>query len=356
MADSRLTQKETGQGATSGMAPGATPKIAVIGLGAMGMGTAKALLDAGLSVTGCDINADALTEFQAAGGNTATTPAEAAKDASIVLLIVVNADQVETVLFGQNGVLTGVSASADASVNSGTAASVSPNATPGTAATHGLGPNPVILQNATVPPAYAEVLATRMPEGVEILDAPISGGAVKARDGELSVMASGSDEAFRRAAPALDAMAATVHNLGDHCGPGSSVKLVNQLLAGVHIATAAEAMALGLRMGLDAQTIYKVITASAGNSWMFENRMAHVLEGDYAPRSAVEIFVKDLGIVTQTGRDLRFPLPLSAAAQQQFTAAAAAGYSRQDDSAVIKVYERLAGIKLPAAANDGAAQ
>ncbi len=326
MTEIQPTQDETGQSAT--------PKIAVIGLGAMGMGTAKALLDAGLSVTGCDINPDALAEFEAAGGHTVQTPADAAKGANIVLLVVVNADQVETVLFGENGVL----ATPDDADASG----------------HALGHNPVILQNATVPPAYAEVLATRMPDGVEILDAPISGGAVKARAGELSVMASGTDEAFRRAQPALDAMAATVHNLGDRCGPGSSVKLVNQLLAGVHIATAAEAMALGLRMGLDANTIYKVITASAGNSWMFENRMAHVLEGDYTPRSAVEIFVKDLGIVTQTGRDLRFPLPLSAAAQQQFTAAAAAGYGRQDDSAVIKVYERLAGIKLPAAANDEA--
>ena len=311
------------------------PAIAVIGLGAMGMGTARAFLDAGLPVTGCDINPQALAEFKAAGGRTANTPAEAAQGASIILLVVVNADQVEAVLFGDDGMLAGA----------GTGVTSAPAC---------LGPKPVILQNATVPPAYAESLAERMPAGVELLDAPISGGAVKARAGELSVMASGSATAFTRAQPALDAMAATVHNLGDRCGPGSSVKLVNQLLAGVHISAAAEAMALGLRMGLDAQTIYKVITASAGNSWMFENRMAHVLDGDYAPRSAVEIFVKDLGIVTQTGRDLHFPLPLSAAAQQQFTAAAAAGHGREDDSAVIKVYERLAGIKLPAAANDSA--
>ncbi len=308
-----------------------TPSIAVIGLGAMGMGTARALLDAGFAVTGCDINPKALREFAAAGGKTAASPAEAARDASVILLIVVNADQVESVLFGEAGVLN----ASDSDTPSGR-----------------LGPKPVILQNATVPPAYAEALAGRMPDGVEILDAPISGGALKARAGELSVMASGTANAFDRAQSVLDTMAATVHNLGNRCGPGSSMKLVNQLLAGVHISAAAEAMALGLRMGIDARTIYNVITASAGNSWMFENRMAHVLDGDYTPRSAIEIFVKDLGIVTQTGRDLRFPVPLSAAAQQQFTAAAAAGLGREDDAAVIKVFERLAGIQLPSAAND----
>lgn len=297
--------------------------VAVIGLGAMGMGTARALLDAGFEVTGCDTNTEAVQAFAAAGGTTARTPAEAARHANVILVIVVNADQVEAVLFGDQGVIH-----AD------------------------LGADPVILQNATVPPAFAESLPARLPAGIELLDAPISGGAVKARDGALSVMASGTSVAFARAESVLESVAATVHRLGDQCGPGSSVKLVNQLLAGIHISAAAEAMALGLRMGLDAETIYRVITASAGNSWMFENRMAHVLEGDYSPRSAVEIFVKDMGIVTETGRSLRFPLPLSAAAQQQFTAASAAGLGREDDSAVIKVYERLAGIRLPAAAND----
>lgn len=303
--------------------------IAVIGLGAMGMGTARALLDKGLPVRGYDINADARAQFAAAGGQPAESIAEAVQGASAILVIVVNAVQVETVLFGEQGIV----AVADT-----------------------LGPNPVILQNATVPPEYAAALPARLPASLAILDAPISGGAAKARSGELSVMASGTPMAFARAATALEAMAATVHHLGDHCGPGSSVKLVNQMLAGVHIAAAAEGMALGIRMGIDPQTLYQVITHSAGNSWMFENRMEHVLEGDYQPRSAVDIFVKDLGIVTETGRSLRFPLPLSAAAQQQFTAAAAAGLGREDDAAVIKVYEKLSGINLPQAANDESEQ
>jgi len=298
--------------------------VAVIGLGAMGLGTARALLDAGFAVTGCDVSPEARERLRAAGGAVTASPAAAARGCDALVLLVVNAAQVEQVLFGEDG------------------------------AAAALAPEAVVLQCATVAPSYAEALPARLPGGAEaLLDAPVSGGAVKARAGELSVMASGSPEAFRRAEPVLAAMAATVHRLGERAGPGSSVKLVNQLLAGVHIATAAEAMALALRMGLDADTVYRVITQSAGNSWMFENRMAHVLAGDYTPRSAVDIFVKDLGIVADTGRELTFPLPLAASALQQFTAASAAGLGRQDDSAVIKVYERLAGIRLPAAANDG---
>ena len=122
------------------------------------------------------------------------------------------------------------------------------------------------------------------------------------------------------------------------------MKVVNQLLAGVHIAVAAEAMALGLRMGLPAEDIYTVITNAAGNSWMFENRMAHVLAGDYTPLSAVNIFVKDLGIVSETTREQEMPAPLAAAALQQFVTARAQGLGQEDDAAVIKIFP---GIELP---------
>ena len=185
-----------------------------------------------------------------------------------------------------------------------------------------------------------------------MLDAPISGGAAKAKSGELSVMASGAAEAFSYASDVLDGMAAKVYRLGDDPGVGSSMKLVNQLLAGVHIATAAEAMALGIRMGLDPEDIFEVITHSAGNSWMFENRVPHILKGDYTPLSAVDIFIKDLNIVHQTGRELSMATPVAASALQQFTSASGAGFGREDDSAIIKVYQRLSGITLPEAAND----
>jgi len=144
----------------------------------------------------------------------------------------------------------------------------------------------------------------------------------------------------------LDAVAAKVYKLGDKAGAGSKVKVINQLLAGVHIAAAAEAMALGLREGVDPAALYEVITHSAGNSWMFENRMPHVLAGDYTPLSAVDIFVKDLGLVLDMARASKFPLPLSSTAHQMFMQASSAGYAREDDSAVIKIFP---GIELPEA-------
>jgi 3-hydroxyisobutyrate dehydrogenase len=183
--------------------------------------------------------------------------------------------------------------------------------------------------------------------GRRYLDAPISGGAVRAAEGQLTVMASGTAEAFAAARPALQAMAGKVYELGDEAGLGSAFKMINQLLAGVHIAAACEAMALAARQGLDLQAVYEVITASAGNSWMFENRVPHILEGDYAPRSAIDIFVKDLGIVQDMARAERFPAPLAAAALQMYLAAAGAGMGQDDDASVARVYAQLSGAKLP---------
>jgi L-threonate 2-dehydrogenase len=162
----------------------------------------------------------------------------------------------------------------------------------------------------------------------------------------MTMMTSGTPAAYALCEPLLNAMAASVYKLGDKAGAGSKVKIINQLLAGVHIAAAAEAMALGLREGVDAAALYEVITHSAGNSWMFENRMAHVLAADYTPLSAVDIFVKDLGLVLDMARASKFPLPLSSTAHQMFMQASTAGFAKEDDSAVIKIFP---GIVLPKA-------
>jgi 3-hydroxyisobutyrate dehydrogenase len=205
--------------------------------------------------------------------------------------------------------------------------------------------------HATVPPSYAVAAAERLAAtGHLYLDAPISGGSARAAAGTLTIMASGPPAAFEAAGPALEAMAERVYRLGDTAGPASTVKMINQHLAGVHIAAAAEAIALGTRAGADPRVLLEVISHSAGSSWMFANRVPRMLAGDYTPHSAVEIFVKDLGIVLDTGKTLRFPLPVAAAAHQQFLAAAAGGLGGADDAAVIKVYERLSGIDVAAAA------
>jgi 3-hydroxyisobutyrate dehydrogenase len=200
---------------------------------------------------------------------------------------------------------------------------------------------------STVPPAFVQTVGQRLQDkGVFLLDAPVSGGVQGASSGTLTIMASGPATAFAACEQVLVAVSSKVYRLGEAPGIGSSVKLINQLLAGVHIAAAAEAMALAARLGLPPQVVFDVISNSAGASWMFTNRVPHMLTGDYTPHSALDIFVKDLGIVLEAGKALRFPLPLAAAAQQLFLMGAAAGFGRVDDAAVVKVYEKLAGMQV----------
>ena len=142
-------------------------------------------------------------------------------------------------------------------------------------------------------------------------------------------------------------MAAKLYELGDAAGQGAAFKMINQLLAGVHIAAASEAIAFAAKQGLDIRKVYEVITASAGNSWMFENRVPHVLDGDYTPRSAVDIFVKDLGIIQDMARTAKFPVPVSAAALQMFLMTSASGMGRDDDASVARMYARVTGTRLP---------
>ena len=299
-------------------APAATLPVAVIGLGSMGFGMAQSLRRAGLTVSGCDIDEAVRARFAAEIGRAAATPAEAAAGASVVVCVVVNAHQTEAVLFGPNGVAAAMPAGA------------------------------VFVSSATMDPDVARGLAARLEAtGRLYLDAPISGGAQRAAEGALTILASGSAAAFATARPALDAMAARLYELGDAPGIGASFKMINQLLAGVHIAAASEAITLAARQGLDLRKVYEVITASAGNSWMFENRVPHVLDGDYRPRSAVDIFVKDLGIIQDMGRSARFATPVAAAALQMFLMAAGAGMGRDDDASVARIYAQLSGTALP---------
>jgi 3-hydroxyisobutyrate dehydrogenase len=293
-------------------------RAAVIGLGSMGWGAALSLLKAGFTVRGCDLRSDILTRFTEAGGDACTTPAAAAETADIILVYVINSKQVEEVLFGPNGALE--------------------TAKPGT----------VLLLCATMAPSATIAIAERLEAaGMLVVDAPVSGGHVRALAGEITVMASGSQEAFDQAAPTLDAISAKVFRLGDRPGAGSQVKMINQLLAGVHIAATAEAMTLAAKAGIDLKTLYEVIRVSAGSSWMFENRGEHIVSGDYSPRSAVNIFVKDLGIVTSEAEKARAITPLAASALSLFVEASEAGLGQEDDAAVTKILARKSGIILP---------
>ena len=292
--------------------------VGVIGLGAMGLGVARSLLRAGFAVHACDVRAPVLEAFAAEGGIACASPAEMGGKCDVVVTLVVNAAQTETVLFGSEE-------------KPGAVASMKPGG--------------VVIACATVAPAFAVELGKRVEAaGLQMIDAPVSGGAARAASGEMTLMTSGPAAAYAASEDVLAAMAGKVYRLGDAHGAGSKVKIINQLLAGVHIAAAAEAMALGLREGVDPDALYDVITHSAGNSWMFENRVPHILAGDYTPLSAVDIFVKDLGLVLDTARTSKFPLPLSAAAHQMFMMASTAGHGGEDDSAVIKIFP---GIDVP---------
>jgi putative dehydrogenase len=295
--------------------------VGVIGLGAMGMGMAQSLRRAGHVVNVFDVRAEVAQKFAAEGGVACTSLEAIAAASDVLVSVVVNAAQTEAVLFGDG--------------------------TPQSGCANHLKAGSVFVMCSTVEPAFSVGLEKKLTaQGLLYIDAPISGGAAKAASGQMTMMTAGTPEAYAKAETFLNAMAAKVYKLGDSAGAGSKVKIINQLLAGVHIAAAAEAMALGLREGVDPEALYEVITHSAGNSWMFENRMAHVLAADYTPLSAVDIFVKDLGLVLDMARASKFPLPLSSTAHQMFMQASTAGFAKEDDSAVIKIFP---GIELPKA-------
>ncbi|KGQ29655.1 oxidoreductase [Gallibacterium genomosp. 2] len=293
-----------------------TYSVAVVGLGAMGMGAALSCINAGLDTYGIDLDDKLLEKLSVSGAKgVGKNAGNFADKLNAVVLLVVNAKQVNQVLFGENGLAKLLK--------------------PGTA----------VMVSSTISAQDSKEISQKLTNlGLLMLDAPVSGGAAKAAIGEMTVMAAGSKESFAALQPVLDATASKVYNIGEEIGLGATVKIIHQLLAGVHIAAGAEAMALAAKAGIPLDLMYDVVTHAAGNSWMFENRMKHVVEGDYSPLSMVDIFVKDLGLVNDTAKSLKFPLHLASTAYSMFTEASNAGYGKQDDSAVIKIFS---GVELP---------
>ena len=297
--------------------PQTSPRVAVFGLGSMGGGIARSCVAAGLPCWGFDTDPDRVEQFRADGGSELGDSGDSPSFDAVVI-VTVNAEQVESVLFGATGIADRLESGA------------------------------TVICCPTVTPEFARETARRLEtRGIHYLDAPISGGAAKAACGELTVMASGTEQAFAGAAPVLEAIATTVFRLGDQVGAGSAMKVVNQLLAGVHIAATAEAMTFGMGMGIEPARMLEVISQCAGSSWMFENRGPHIVDGDYTPLSSVDIFVKDLGIVAGIARENRSYVPLASAAFQGFIAASNSGHAAEDDSAIAKVYARHSGVELP---------
>jgi 3-hydroxyisobutyrate dehydrogenase len=285
-------------------------KIAFVGLGAMGLPMATALVEAHYSVTAFDMNPNRLEHFQALGGLTQTSVQEAARAANVLILMVVNAQQVDSVLFEQDALSV-------------------------------LAKNAVVVVSSTVAPDYAKALgASLRAREFQFIDAPVSGGVKGAKDKKLSIMASGPNESYQQVEAILKTMGANVFHLGEQNGQGSVMKVVNQLLAGVHLATAAEAVNFASSYGLDIQKVQEVIASSAGYSWMFQDRVPRMIQTNPEVKSAVDIFVKDLGIVIDLAQTAKASVPLSSAALQLFMMAAIKGHGKEDDSQVIKVLNK----------------
>lgn len=331
--DSRVVQVYTAFGGEAVAAPpvseevsavaagGAKPRVGFVGLGAMGRGMATSLANAGFPLQVFDVRPEAAADLEALGAVRKDTPRACAEGCDVLVLAVLNQQQVSSVLFDGEG-----SALGEGSSFSG-----------------------ACIVCATVPPPYAEEAARRAEAaGAQYVDAPMSGGTVRAAGGDLTFMVSAAAPALERARPVLDGMGKTFV-LGFTPGLGASMKLVNQMLAGSHIVLAAEAMAMAAKEGLNTQQVFEIIRSAAGNSFMFENRVPHMLSGDATVHSAVDIWPKDLNIVLDESKRLGMPCPMTAAALQQFYAAKGLGLGSQDDSTVVKVYETFTGVAVASA-------
>ena len=290
-------------------------RIGFIGLGAMGLPMAENLVKKQYRVTGFDLKTEALAALEAAGGSRAPSAAAAAQDADILILMVVNSAQAETVLFSAG-------------------------------ALEATEKNAIVVLMATCAPDAVKALSQRIEAaGRSLVDAPVSGGIAGAKGGTLTIMASAPNAIFERAKPVLSTLGDKLFHVGQEPGQGAAVKTVNQLLCGVHIAVAAEAFALAEKAGIDGKLALEILGGSAAASWMLNNRGPRMFEDEPMVASAVDIFVKDLGIVADAGRASKAVLPIASAALQMFLAASAMGLGGKDDSQVIEVYRRLDGLK-----------
>jgi len=297
---------------------GNSDHVGVVGVGQMGMAVARRLLERGYAVHTRDIRADADAEARKAGATVGDSPAAVAAACRVVITLVVDESQTEEVVFGPRGVA------------------------------ETLGPHGVLMVSSTVSPTFVESLAGRLAErGLAMVDAPMSGGPARARAGTISMMIAGPDPALARVGDVLDVLSNARFRMSERPGDGARMKLVNNMLAGINLAGSCEAMALGIRLGLDPRRIFDVVQASSGGSWIFGDRMSRVLAGDYRPKAAATLLTKDVSLALGAAREARFPAPVGAAALQVYLATVALGHGGEDDAALVKFYQALTGIDLP---------
>jgi 3-hydroxyisobutyrate dehydrogenase-like beta-hydroxyacid dehydrogenase len=324
--------------------------ITVVGIGAMGGGMARALLDSNVSqtVTAFDVAPELTRAFWDEALQKSKCKMDARKecppqsladsvhptDTQVVLVVLQTEEQCEQVCFGRNGTYN-----IDGDRGAAEAPPCLLNLVPR---------GSCVVVASTVTATWMRSAAARFgARGIRFVDGPVSGGAARARAGDLVVMASASTQAdFDFCRPVLDTLARQVFVIEGGVGMASTVKMVHQLLAGVHICVAAEALALAVAAGVDVQQLYEIVTAAAGYSWMFGDRGPRMMISDPEVMSALDIFVKDLDIVYQESKRLRAPIPVASTALQQFIAGQRLGLGKLDDSQVVRVYERITGVSV----------
>jgi 3-hydroxyisobutyrate dehydrogenase len=289
--------------------------LAFVGLGAMGAPMAQCLLSAGFGLGVFDVREESSRPLVKRGARGMATPGEAAENADALFLMVVNAGQAEAALFGENG------------------------------AAMALAPGAAVVVMSTVGPEPIRKLDGLLSErNLRLLDAPVSGGVARAERGDLLIMAGGPQDLFGELRPALEAMGSTVVHCGPAAGDGQAVKLVNQLLCGVHIAAAGEALAYAEALGLDPESVYETIRHGAAGSFMLEDRGRRMLDRQFLPaKSAMDIFVKDMGLVREAADERGFATPLSDVAHSLYEKGSSLGFGGEDDSGILRVFEEGMG-------------
>jgi L-threonate 2-dehydrogenase len=283
------------------------PSVGVIGTGAMGIGVVESLRRGGFATHARDIRPEAQHAAVALGATGHPDPASLARACDIAIILVVDATQIDTVLFGPGG-------AAGAFREGG-----------------------IVIVSSTVAPDYTTALAPRLARhGVTLVDGPVSGGPMRAANGTMTMMLAGPAAALARCEPAIAHMAGRAFRVGSTPGDAAKFKIVNNLLAAVNLAAGAEALALAARAGLDPRQVVDVINASSGGSWIFADRMPRALAGDYAPRAATKILAKDVTIAAEFAARLGAGATFANAARDAFRDAVGAGYGDEDDAAICK--------------------
>ena len=281
--------------------------IGVIGAGSMGMAIALNLQQKGYGIVIRDIRSDVEDTAKDHGLVVADSPAELAAKSDFILIIVVNAAQAHQVLFGVNS-----------------ASQIAPE-------------NKTIMISSTIAPDDTEIISKHLiNHGFSVLDAPVSGGPVRAGDGTMSLMLAGEESVIAHHSDVLQAMSDRIFRLGSRLGDGARYKLINNLVAGINLVAASEAVALAKHMGLDTEKMVALMSASSGQSMMLDDRLPRALANDYAPRAYAYILTKDVALGLRMAESAGVDSPMAAHALEIFKATLARGFDELDDSAVLK--------------------